>query len=291
VTTSEDRFELPDGRTIGFADLGADGDLPVLWCHGGPGSRLEPEAMAPAARDAGLRMIGIDRPGYGHSTPRPGRSIADWVPDGLAVADHLGIERFVAVGVSTGGAYALALAANAPERVLGVVACCALTDMRWAEGKAMMSGNGTADIWAAADRDAAMKLAADLFGEDGSKMLSPDGDSAPMAPADLALLSDPAWLAGMASAFPAMFAQGVVGYTDDRLADGPGWESFDVNAVRCPVDVIHGGADTIVPVAHAHHTASIIPDARLTVSDDLGHLSIISEVVPAIERLRHRVAG
>ena len=74
----------------------------------------------------------------------PGRSIADWVPDGLAVADHLGIERFVAVGVSTGGAYSLALAANAPDRVLGVVACCALTDMRWAEGKAKIMESGSA---------------------------------------------------------------------------------------------------------------------------------------------------
>ncbi len=80
-------------------------------------------------------MIGIDRPGYGLSTPLPGRSIADWVPDGIAVADHLGIDRFVAVGVSTGGAYALALAALHPDRVLGVLACCALTDMQWEEGR------------------------------------------------------------------------------------------------------------------------------------------------------------
>jgi pimeloyl-ACP methyl ester carboxylesterase len=291
VTTDEDRLELPDGRTVGFADLGTDDQLAVLWCHGGPGSRLEPEGLAAGAgRDAGLRMIGIDRPGYGHSTPVPGRSIADWVPDGLAVADHLGIDRFVAVGVSTGGAYALALASMAPDRVQGVVACCALTDMRWAEGKAMMSGNGTADIWASPDRDAAMKLAADLFGEDGSKMFAPPegGDGPAMAAADLALLSDPTWLAGMATSFAPMFAQGVTGYADDRLADGPGWGSFDVGAIRCPVEVIHGGEDTIVPVAHAHHTAAIVPSAALTVAEHLGHLSIVTEVVPAVGRLRSR---
>ena len=97
----------------------------VLWCHGGPGSRLEPAALAPAAAEAGLRIIGIDRPGYGLSSPNPERTIADWVPDGLAVADALGIDQFVTVGCSTGGAYALALAALVPARVLGVVACCA----------------------------------------------------------------------------------------------------------------------------------------------------------------------
>src|SRR5262245_25902620 len=128
-----------DGRAIGYAEYGDPKGTPVLWCHGGPGSRLEPSGFAPAAEQVGLRLIGIDRPGYGKSTPVPGRTIASWVPDGLAVADELGLTRFAAVGVSTGGSYSLALAALAPERVLGVVACCALTDMRWTEGKAAMS--------------------------------------------------------------------------------------------------------------------------------------------------------
>jgi pimeloyl-ACP methyl ester carboxylesterase len=101
------------GRDVGYTDYGPRDGAPVLWCHGGPGSRLEPAAMAPSAADAGFRLIGIDRPGYGRSTPRPGRSIADWVADGLSVADALDVERFVAVGCSTGGAYSLALAAHA----------------------------------------------------------------------------------------------------------------------------------------------------------------------------------
>src|SRR5215831_2820481 len=116
---------VADGRTVGFVDYGPSNGAAVLWCHGGPGSRIEPAALAPVAASAGFRVIGIDRPGYGKSTPKPGRSIADWVPDGLAVADVLGIDAFIAVGCSTGGAYALALAARAPQRVRAVVACCA----------------------------------------------------------------------------------------------------------------------------------------------------------------------
>src|SRR6478672_1574176 len=97
MSVGEDRMELADGRTVGLVDLGPADATAVLWCHGGPGSRLEPAAMAPAMVAAGLRVVGIDRPGYGLSTTRPGRTIAEWAPDGLAVADHLGIERFVAV--------------------------------------------------------------------------------------------------------------------------------------------------------------------------------------------------
>ncbi len=83
--------------------------------------------------------------------------------------------------------------------------------------------------------------------------------------ADLALFADPTWLMAMMEGASAMFAFGVQGYTDDRIADGVGRGSFDVSTIRCPVEVLHGGADTIVPVAHAHahHTASMVPGATL----------------------------
>jgi|SRR6516225_8426465 pimeloyl-ACP methyl ester carboxylesterase len=269
------------GRTVGYADYGGGHATAALWCHGGPGSRLEPAAVAEAAGSVGVRLIGIDRPGYGRSTPRPGRTIADWVPDALTVADQLGLPRFALVGVSTGGAYALAVAAQAPARVLGVLACCALTDMRWPEGKAMMSGAGVVEIWRAADRAAALAIATDVFGSDGSKMLT-SAAGPDLAPADQALLRDPAFLSGMMSSFPAMFAQGLAGYVDDRLADGPGWGSFDVTRITCPVTVLHGDSDSIVPVAHARHTAALVPGASLRICAGLGHFSIFTEIVPEL---------
>ncbi len=64
-------IKLADGRDAGFVDYGPATGVPVLWCRGGPGSRMEPAAFAPAA--AGLRLIGIDRAGYGRFTPKPGR--------------------------------------------------------------------------------------------------------------------------------------------------------------------------------------------------------------------------
>jgi pimeloyl-ACP methyl ester carboxylesterase len=144
-------IRLASGRTVGFADYGTGDATAVLWCHGGPGSRLEPAYLRRAASEAGLRIIGIDRPGYGLSAPQPGRTIAGWVPEALAVADHLGIGQFAAVGISTGGAFALALAALGPERVLGVVACCSMTDARWPEGRATMSPAHVHAVWEAPD--------------------------------------------------------------------------------------------------------------------------------------------
>ena len=266
-----------DGRTVGFADYGPPDATAVLWCHGGPGSRLEPKGLEAFAGPMGFRLIGIDRPGYGLSSPKPGRSIADWVPDGLAVADHLGVDRFVAVGCSTGGAYSLALAALAPDRVLGAIPTCGLTDMRSDVKQAMPPNRATQDVWAALDREMAIAIATEEFGADGKHMLDV-ASQAGLCPADEALLANPSFADGFDDAIAAMFAQGAAGYADDRIADGVGWGSFDVNAIRCPVVVLHGGSDTVVPVANAEHTASVVPGARLHIEPDMGHFSIVGHV-------------
>ena len=86
------------------------------------------------------------------------------------------------------------------------------------------------------------------------------------------------------------FKQGVVGYADDRIADGPakGWSSFDIANVVCPVTVIHGEQDWVVPIAHANHTASIVRNADLKIYPQHGHLSIGSELISALKELRDK---
>jgi pimeloyl-ACP methyl ester carboxylesterase len=290
VTTRTDRtLELAQGRSLGYADYGPQDGRPVLWCHGGPGSRLEPQAVAKSAAEAGFRIIGVDRPGYGGSTPVPGRSIGSWVPDAVALVEHLDLGSFTAVGCSTGGAYALALAALEADRVDSCVACCALTDMRWAEGRASMSGDDAlgrlvAGIWGAPDRDSALRHTTEIIGADGRGLMS-QVPTRPIPPADLAVLMDPVNLAGYAESSAEMFRFGVQGFTDDRLADGVGWVSFDVNRITCPTVVLHGAADPLVVPSQADYTARIVPGAELRMIPELGHFSISAQVVPVLKEI------
>jgi pimeloyl-ACP methyl ester carboxylesterase len=207
----------------------------------------------------------------------------------MALVEHLGLGSFTAVGCSTGGAYALALAALEGERVESCVACCALTDMRWAEGRASMTGSDAlgrlvAGIWDAPDRESALRHTTEIIGPDGKGLLS-QAPTRPIPPADIAVLMDPVNLAGYAEASTEMFRFGVQGFTDDRLADGVGWASFDVNRIKCPTVVLHGAADPIVVPAQAEHTASVVPGAELRMIPELGHFSISAQVVPMLKEM------
>ncbi len=283
------RLKTANDRVVGFAEYGDSTGVPVITCHGGPGSRMSPKRNAEEAAAAGFRLIGIDRPGYGESAPLPGRSIADWTNDALAVADYLELKNFFVEGTSTGGSYSLATASLAPDRVLGVLVCCGMTDMSWANEVPEARMEGALAIWQSADRAAAIAIAVDQFGKHGEKRFIPNPD-APfrLSPPDIEVVRDPAFLNLDPDNTP--FKQGVVGYADDRIADGPakGWSSFDIANVICPVTVIHGEQDWVVPIAHANHTASIVRNADLKTYPQHGHLSIGSELISALKELRDK---
>jgi pimeloyl-ACP methyl ester carboxylesterase len=100
-----------DGRTLAYLDVGdAHGPL-VIHNHGGPSSRLEARLFAASASKHRLRLLCVDRPGIGQSSPQKTRSYAGWADDLVAIADALGHREFGVTGWSEGGPWALAAAA------------------------------------------------------------------------------------------------------------------------------------------------------------------------------------
>ena len=74
---------LFDGRSIGIASVGHNDGFPIIHCHGSRSSRLEVKLFAAQADAAGVRLIGLDRPGVGRSDPKPGSRLLDWPDDVL----------------------------------------------------------------------------------------------------------------------------------------------------------------------------------------------------------------
>jgi pimeloyl-ACP methyl ester carboxylesterase len=100
-----------DGRELVYLEVGDPRGPLVIHNHGGPGSRYEARFFADSASKNGLRLICVDRPGMGRSTPQKARTYADWADDLTAIADALGYREFGVTGWSEGGPWALAAAA------------------------------------------------------------------------------------------------------------------------------------------------------------------------------------
>ena len=112
-------------------------------------------------------------------------------------------------------------------------------------------------------------MARAVFGDDGSLLMG--SADVELCAADVAFIAQAATDPAQEASMRAQFANGVQGYVDDRRADGPGWASFDITSVTCPVVVLHGSDDTIVGPVNAHHTTSLVPQATLRLS--LIHIS------------------
>jgi pimeloyl-ACP methyl ester carboxylesterase len=127
VVKTDQTLQLPDGRTLGFAEYGSPEGNVLVYCHGYPGSRLEAAALSAHAAEAHVRLLSLDRPGFGRSSSHEGRSLLDWPRDLVALTEHLGIERFAVMGTSGGAPYALACAQQIPARLLscGIVSTIA----------------------------------------------------------------------------------------------------------------------------------------------------------------------
>jgi pimeloyl-ACP methyl ester carboxylesterase len=103
LSVTETDLELSDSRTLHVYDApiyGTNAALAVIWHHGTPNSGAPPEPLFPAAEQNGIRWVSYDRPGYGGSTPHPGRDVGSAAADVSAIADALGIDQFAVMGAS-----------------------------------------------------------------------------------------------------------------------------------------------------------------------------------------------
>ena len=280
---------LDDGRRIGYAVYGAGEGRPVMFFTGTPGSRLDGRVgdAGVIARERGVRVIVVERPGYGLSDRESGRRVVGWADDVRQVADRLELDRFAAYGYSGGGPHALACGARIPERVTAVAA---------------VSGSGVSGIPGALEGmgpnekllhhltrisprlvDAVYRLVRrnarrnpDRFFRDLEKDCS---DS------DRSLLQDESIREAVRASVLEAFRSGVGGAVDDWVAVGRRPWGFRPEDVRAPTALVYGDADRIVPVAHGRDLARRIPEAHFREIPGEGHLLIIARLGEILDAL------
>jgi pimeloyl-ACP methyl ester carboxylesterase len=277
VVTETD-LVLGGGRALHVYDTHPNdaGDrLAVFWHHGTPNIGAPPAPLFPTANRLGIRWVSYDRPGYGGSTPSPGRDVASAADYVSAVADALGIDRFAVMGHSGGGSHALACGALLPGRIVGVVSVAGLAPFG-AEGLdwfARMSPSGVASLRAAAGGRATKERYEASAGEQDPGFI----------PADWAALSGAwSWLGDVVG--PAVEA-GPGGLIDDDLAYVAPWGA-DPTLVTAPTLLLHGGRDRVVPPSHGEWLAGRCPSADLHLFPQDGHISVLNQSAAALDWLK-----
>ena len=293
----EGTVAVRDGRRLSFAEHGATQGPTFLWMHGTPGARRQiPLEARRLVQERGIRLIGVDRPGIGSSTPYLYPDVLDWTHDLEILLDTLGVETVRLVGLSGGGPYVLAAGAALPDRVRGVgvlggVAPTVGEDavegglIQLAVRLAPLIARGRVPLGVALT--GAIRVVRPLAGSglDLYAAFQPAGDKALLGRPEFRAMFLDDLLHGSRFQTSAPLSDLVL-FTRDwgfRLAD-----------VGVPVRWWHGDADHIVPLAHGRHVVDRLPDASLTVIDGeshLGGLGIAEEVIDTLLDLGPRRAG
>jgi pimeloyl-ACP methyl ester carboxylesterase len=264
------QVQLPDGRALTVDDVGDPDGSPVLYLHGTPDSRLARHPDDGLTASAGVRLLAVDRPGYGGSDPLPpGAAAGAFAGDVARLLDALGVERCAVLAWSGGALAGLAVAAGLAERVdaLGIAA-----------GLVPRQAYEDADVRAAAPERLDMHGMADELppgelGEAVAPLLAP-------FPCDLALAAEhqreqrdaasaaelasvPGALATMAAALAEGVRDGLAGVAADvESVNRP--LDVDLATIRGPVHLWWGAEDTITPPAFGSWYAARLADAGAT---------------------------
>ena len=271
----------PDGRTLTVREGGDPDGVPVLFIAGTPGSSLLIGETVRDAEERGIRLFAYDRPGYGGSTRRPGRTVADCAPDIEAVADALGIGRFCVWGVSGGGPHALAAAALLPDRV-AAAASLAGVGPYGEDGLDFFEGMGELNIeeFTVAATDEA--LHAEHSARDRAELMAITPDELVEAwqtllgPADREIATG-AFAAELLEHMRAGIGPNGDGWFDDDLVFTKPW-GFDLASIRVPVLLWQGEQDRMVPLGHGRWLAANVPGAEARFTADDGHLTLVRRV-------------
>jgi pimeloyl-ACP methyl ester carboxylesterase len=271
----EGTVAVRDGRRLGFAEFGTPTGSAIVWMHGTPGARrqIPLEARAFAERE-GLRIIGIDRPGIGSSTPHVYPDLLDWTHDLVRVADTLGIDDMRLIGLSGGGPYTLAAGAALPDRVRGVVVIGGVAPSVGPDsvpGGAIGLASHAAPLVSlarvpiGAGLTVAIRLVKPLAGPvlDLYALVQPEGDKR--------LLGRPEFKAMFVDDLLNGSRKQVTAPLSDLLLFTRDW-GFRVSDVKVPVTWYHGDAEHIVPLRHGVHMVDLLPDAVLRTMEGESHL-------------------
>lgn len=265
---------LPDGRKLAFAEYGDPSGPSIMLLHGFPGSRLVWGHLPGDPFPPGIRIIAPDRPGYGRSDSKPGRTLLDWADDLRVLADRLDLATFRVIGVSGGGPGALACCFTMPDRVACAGVAVAPTPTH---APGVFEGLSRINrffmrLATRAPRLSALntRLVASVIRRDPGRYVT--AMQRKLHAVDRTILAD----IGLDDVLVADFGEGlrggVQGMVDDMAANHGGDWGFRLGNIQVPVFFWYGEFDRAVSPAMGRYLAGEVPQSRFHLVQGAGHL-------------------
>ena len=280
--------QLENGRNLAYTQFGDPDGKPVFFFHGWPGARLQGAATDDAGKKLGVRIIAVDRPGFGQSDFQPKRTLLDWPDDVSAMAHKLNIPQFKVLGLSGGGPYALACTYKLPpEQLLGTAVVCGVGPSDTAEEIAGFAEQHQKIIGIIRKAPWLMRL---IFwntvrkrNKDMEKAM--DELIASLPEPDQLALSDPNAKPLLIAAGSDSFSPGVKGHTLEMQLFAAPW-NFAYEDISAPVQLWHGEKDTIISIEVSKRAAKRLPNCQTGYFANEGHYSLLlNQAEPILARL------
>jgi pimeloyl-ACP methyl ester carboxylesterase len=269
------RLRLADGRTLAYAEYGDPSGQPVLFFHGIPSSRLmHPDADI--SKQLGVRLIAPDRPGFGRSDPKPGRTLLDWTYDVEALADSLSLGQFTVVGPSGGGPFVAACAARLSSRIKRAAIVGGSGPVDAPSALAGAAFERRAGYWLARHAPMLLRLAIRMRPDphrDPERFF--DSYTRHNPPCDQELFRRPEIRAMFLASYREATRQGRSAFTHELELVANSW-GFSLGDIDVPMTIWQGTADNMTPVGMGRALAEAIPRANLRLVPNEGHLIFLS---------------
>ncbi len=283
------RLTLADGRVLAWRWWGERSGTPVLRIQGTPASRLNRNPDPTVQRELGVRYLMADRPGYGGSTRKAGRGVADVTDDLVALLDAHGLDRVPVMGTSGGGPHALAIAARHPERIAAVSVVVGAAPLVQAEIDRLVGVN--AEGYAAAQKgwqalyDYLVPVRERLLGDAGMRGVLHDAP-----PTDRAIMESLTWQRLSRENLAEALRQGAEGWADESFVLNKSWD-FDPRDVKAAVTWWHSEDDKNAPLSAARRVAAQLQSVDMHIWHGEGHFASLVHDKEIVRELIERAGA
>jgi pimeloyl-ACP methyl ester carboxylesterase len=262
---------LPDGRVLGYAQYGDPIGEPLLLFHGSPSSRYLRHPDDKRTASLKVRLITIDRPGFGLSDLQPRRTLLDWPDDVNALADHFGFNKFSVAGISGGGPYVAACAYSIPDRINKAGIIGGVGPTLTAENINGLYPSRRAAVWVARHVPWLLRPLIWLLQNPRRNIEKYyqkiyHQSSLP----DREILSQPQMKSMFTQSWLEGTRNGIHGFAQDGIIFSRPW-GFSLKDIQTRLYIWHGDQDTSTPLSMARYIAGQVPDCRLKVIRGKGH--------------------